>query len=163
MVILPVPNLNLPFQDLNSNLEDKVNQACFVHSNKTNNNKDIQFDIHTNNLICDPITNGETDADHFQQYTPQKSETKAPNIAMISNTRKRKSEIAQDITAFICKLELTTTEEIVEVFTLSVKQLGLFDLFQFLRKSTKAGRKMITYATRQALWNCWHCKGFIIE
>ena len=127
MVILPVPHLNLLFQDLNSNLEDKVNQACFVYSNKTNNNKDIQFDIHT------------------------------------KNTRKRKSQIAQDITDFICKLELTTTEEIVEVSTLSVKQLGLFDLFQFLRKSTKAGRKMITYATRQALWNCWHCKGFIIE
>ena len=135
----------------------------FCTFNKTNNNKDIQFDIHTNNLICDPITNGETDADHFQQYTPQKSETKAPNIAMTPNTRKRKSQIAQDITDFICKLELTTTEEIVEVSTLSVKQLGLFDLFQFLRKSTKAGRKMITYATRQALWNCWHCKGFIIE
>ena len=100
MVILPVPHLNLLFQDLNSNLEDKVNQACFVYSNKTNNNKDIQFDIHT------------------------------------KNTRKRKSQIAQDITDFICKLELTTTEEIVEVFTLSVKQLGLFDLFQFLREST---------------------------
>lgn len=81
MVILPVPHLNLLFQDLNSNLEDKVNQACFVYSNKTNNNKDIQFDIHT------------------------------------KNTRKRKSQIAQDITDFICKLELTTTEEIVEVFT----------------------------------------------
>ena len=103
---------------MNSNLEDKVNQAC------------IEFDIHTNHLILDPITNDKTDADHFQKYTPKKLETKAPNISMTRNTRK-KIRTAQDITDFIRQLELTTTEEKVEILTLSMKQLELYDLFQF--------------------------------
>ena len=50
---------------------------------------------------------------------------------MTINTCKRKSGIPQDITDFIHKLELTTSEEKVEVFTLFMKQLGLYNLFQF--------------------------------
>ena len=47
-------------------------------------------------------------------------------------------------------------EDQVEVMTLALKQLGLYDQVRFLRKPSKAGRKLTDLITRQAIWKFWH-------
>ena len=62
----------------------------------------------------------------------QKNQNPELQILQSQSTHvKEKSGIPQDITDFIHKLELITSEEKVEVFTLFMKQLGLYNLFQF--------------------------------
>ena len=44
----------------------------------------------------------------------------------------------------------------VEVMTLALKQLGLYDQVRFLRKATKSGCKLTNLIIRQAIWKFWH-------
>jgi len=74
---------------------------------------------------------------------------------MSSNTRQRKGYMAKQTTSKISSFNLTKDEE-MEVMTLSLKQLNLYDQFQFKRKPTKAGRKLIPLSTRQVVWDFWH-------
>ena len=48
-------------------------------------------------------------------------------------------------------------EDQVEVMTLALKQLGLYDQVRFLHKPSKAGRQLTDLITRQAIWKFWQC------
>ena len=44
----------------------------------------------------------------------------------------------------------------VEVMTLALKQLGLYDQVRFLQKPMKAARKLTDLITRQVIWKFWN-------
>ena len=74
---------------------------------------------------------------------------------MSPNTRKRKSLIANKVTKQIQALGLSKIDQ-VDVLTLSLKQLGIYDQIKFTRKPTKAGRLLTSLETRQTVWDYWH-------
>ena len=47
-------------------------------------------------------------------------------------------------------------ENQLDVEILSLKQLNLLDLLDFLKKPTKAGQKHTSLATRKRVWEFWH-------
>lgn len=47
-------------------------------------------------------------------------------------------------------------DDYVEVMTLALKQLGLYDQVRFLRKPTKSGCKLTNLIIWQAIWKFWH-------
>ena len=89
-----------------------------------------------------------------EPLSPEKCAQDPHSSIMTPNTRKRKSRLAQQITDDLRDLQLTPTEQ-VQVLTLSLKQLGIYDLFQFTRKHTKAERKLTPIETYKAVWNFW--------
>ncbi|XP_066932940.1 uncharacterized protein [Clytia hemisphaerica] len=91
--------------------------------------------------------------------TPEKNNVNdIANHSMTPNTRKRKSRLSEDLTTFISELELDTDDQ-VDVITLSLKKLGILDQFNFTRKPTKSGRKLLPFEVRKAVWDFWHEKG----
>ena len=44
----------------------------------------------------------------------------------------------------------------VEVLSLALKKLDLIDRVTFIKKSAKAGRKMIPHEIRRKIWHFWH-------
>ena len=46
----------------------------------------------------------------------------------------------------------------IDVISLSLKQLNLYDALRFQRKPSKAGCKLTPVTTRAAVWNIWHSK-----
>lgn len=74
---------------------------------------------------------------------------------MSPNTRKRKSLISRRITDTVTEQGLSMEDQ-VEVLTLTMKQLGIYDQFNFQRKPTKAGRRLTPFDTRKCVWDFWH-------
>lgn len=54
--------------------------------------------------------------------------------------------IARKITDTVTEQGLNVEDQ-VEVLTLTMKQLGIYDQFQFQRKPTKAGRRLTSFDT----------------
>ena len=74
---------------------------------------------------------------------------------MSPGARKTKSRIGSMVTANIKEYHLSK-EDKFEVLSLAMKKLGVHDQASFLRKATKAGRKMTDLATLQKVWKFWH-------
>ena len=79
---------------------------------------------------------------------------------MSPNSRKRKSRIANKICDFINSYQLMDDDN-VEVLSLALKKLNLLDRLIFIKKPTKAGRKMIAHEISRKLWHfgiqtAWH-------
>ena len=83
---------------------------------------------------------------------------------MTPNTRQRKSRAAQELSDHLIGMDLTPEEE-VELLRLTVTQRGLEDMFrsEFVRKPTKAGRKLTSFETRSKVLDFWHNKEYITE
>ena len=71
------------------------------------------------------------------------------------NTGKRKSWMADEIVAMIKDFEISKNDE-VDVVTLAIKKLGLYDQIKFTSKPITAGRKLTSLFTRKAAWKFWH-------
>ena len=71
------------------------------------------------------------------------------------NTGKRKSWMADEIVAMIKDFEISKNDE-VDVVTLAIKKLVLYDQIKFTSKPIRAGRKLTSLFTRQAAWKFWH-------
>ena len=71
------------------------------------------------------------------------------------NTRKRKSRMADEIVAMIKDFEISKNDE-MDVVTLAIKKLRLYDQIKFTSKPSVAGRKLTSLFTRQAVWKFWH-------
>ena len=76
---------------------------------------------------------------------------------------KEKGELLKISQTFFVNLNQSLLKKKLKSLHCLWKKLGLYDLFQFQRKPTKTGRKVTSHATRQAVWDFWHCKQFIIE
>lgn len=74
---------------------------------------------------------------------------------MSPNTRQRKSTLSRKITKSIQEYGLSIPEQ-VEVMTLSLKQLGIYEKIKFERKPTKKGRNITPFETRKKVWEFWH-------
>ena len=74
----------------------------------------------------------------------------------------RKSRLAEEITNMLGSDKLSPSDQ-VDVLTLSLKQLGIYDLFKFMWKPTKCGQKLTPNETRLAVWNFWHSAEFLQE
>ena len=74
---------------------------------------------------------------------------------MPPNSRKRKSRIANEICDFINLYQLMDDDN-VEILSLALKKLNLLDRLTFIKKPSKAGRKMIPHQIRRKIWHFWH-------
>ena len=72
--------------------------------------------------------------------TPNKNKT--PDLVSLApNTRQKKSRLSQALTSYIQEeLRLANKEDQIDVISLSLKYLNLYNAFQLQRKPTKAGR-----------------------
>jgi hypothetical protein len=91
-----------------------------------------------------------------EETTPVKN-TPTSSQFMTPGTRKRKSRISKDLSSFIEEMGLSQ-EDSVDAITLALKNLGLLEAFKYMRKPSKAGRKLTPIETRKAVWNFWHSK-----
>ena len=82
-----------------------------------------------------------------------------PSSILSPNTRQRKSRMAKEVTELVKSFNIATSDEI-DVLKLSLEQLNILEAIQFTRKPTKRGRKLLSLACREQVWNYWHQHSF---
>lgn len=75
---------------------------------------------------------------------------------MSPNTRQRKSRCALKVTQLIKTFNFQKDDQI-DILNLCAQQLELKNKVDYV-KPTKGGRKMVSFETRQAIWDYWHAK-----
>ena len=66
------------------------------------------------------------------------------------NTRKRKSRMVDETVAMIKDFEISKNDE-MDVVTLAIKNLGLYDQTKLTSKPSRAGEKLASLFIRQAV------------
>ena len=82
-----------------------------------------------------------------------------PSSILSPNMRQRKSRMAKEVTELVKSFNIATSDEI-DVLKLSLEQLNILEAIQFTRKPTKRGRKLLSLACREKVWNYWHQHSF---
>ena len=74
-----------------------------------------------------------------------------PPYKFASNTRKKKSCLANDLASYTEQLNISNTEDQIDVIKLSLQKLSILDKIQYVRKPNKVGKKLTSLSTRSAV------------
>lgn len=74
-----------------------------------------------------------------------------PPYKFAPNTRKKKSCLANDLASYIEQLNISNTEDQIDVIKLSLQKLSILDKIQYVRKPNKVGKKLTSLSTRSAV------------
>ena len=80
-------------------------------------------------------------------------------LPLTPNTRQWKYALAKEITEVVDAFGISKSDQ-VDVLTLSLKQLNIFEQIKFASKPTEKGRKLLKLPYRESVWNLWHMNSF---